>query len=367
MFSFPAMSTVQQSCPQCSSVLELPAESTGRLAKCPACQATFRIGETSQDSEKAAGPTSVQPDSKDATGTADSSHSQADDPHRMPIVKKTIEQVLPIGWSIFLVNWKPSVASCAIAAVAFGVLVVLPVWFFSSLAGTLAVLGMMIMVPITLAVVAYLLVGMCRVHLAIARHEPTPLKQLTPPLPVFLRFLPGYGLLIALGACVTGIALAVVFAMAYSGNMQGANMVGVLLVFVTTILATIAQWYLWSWLMVASDGKTTPMGSLAVSVEVTNQNKLMSFFLVIIAVVLSLAGSLLCYVGHVVTTPLTLVLFAVGYLLCTNQPVADPSEYTGDDYIGRQPKGANTPVQAEVIDGDHADSDTENDTENNGA
>lgn len=37
------MSTVRQPCPQCQRTLELPLTAIGRMAKCPACDATFRV------------------------------------------------------------------------------------------------------------------------------------------------------------------------------------------------------------------------------------------------------------------------------------------------------------------------------------
>ncbi len=40
------MNTLRQRCPACDSQLELPAESAGKLGQCPACNATFTIGES---------------------------------------------------------------------------------------------------------------------------------------------------------------------------------------------------------------------------------------------------------------------------------------------------------------------------------
>jgi hypothetical protein len=46
--------------------------------------------------------------------------------------------------------------------------------------------------------------------------------------------------------------------------------------------------------------------------------------LLVVTIVLSIAGTMFCYVGHLITTPLTMLLLAVAYLLMTNQQVSDP-------------------------------------------
>ena len=93
-------------------------------------------------------------------------------------------------------------------------------------------------------------------------------------------------------------------------------------------------------MMVASDGKTSAFGTLKVAANITMRNKLSSFFIVIVAVVLSLVGSLLCYVGHVVTSPMTLVLFAVGYLMMTDQEIFEHALARNAQTAGQQSDGS---------------------------
>lgn len=298
------MATLLETCPECSRALELPADSVGRLAKCPACEATFRIGQ-------------IEPSGSVSDG-------------RLQIIQVAIEDLLSPTITIFKRDWLPSVGSCLIITVAGAILIGLPAWVLSMMSGAnqqlYAVIGVMLLIPYSIMLSAYALVGLCRVHLAIARGEPEPLSELLPSTEQVLRFLPSYTLLFLLVAFVFGVGIGAVVITATAANAQLANFVGVIVAFVLMVAVTVLQWYLWAWMMAASDGKCTVLGSLKVASSITLQNKLCSFFIVIIAVVLSLVGSLTCYVGHIVTSPLTLLLFAVGYLLTTNQAVAAASE-----------------------------------------
>lgn len=302
------MSTFLQTCPDCSRSLELPAEARGRLAKCPACEATFRA------------------DLVEATdqGTLASGRPQ--------IIQLSIEDILSPTLAIFRVHWKPSVISCLIIAAASVVLIGIPAWVLWTLSSGgqrwVAVIGVMLMVPYSLLLGAYALVGLSRVHLAIARGEPDVLEQLKPSTDRVLRFLPSYLLMFLAIALVFGIGISLVLVTAVSGQPHLSKLVGIVVAFAIMVVVTVLQWYFWAWMMAASDGKCTVLGSLKVAASITMRNRLCSFFIVIIAVVLSLVGSLMCYVGHIVTSPLTLLLFAVGYLLITDQSIADPAEET---------------------------------------
>ena len=329
------MSTIHQPCPECSQVLELPGEAVGRLAQCPACDAKFRIAaESPKDDSETPPETPKSDDVESDTDVADSSHPTAassDPPEGTPaIVSRSIEEILPLAWQIFKHRWNQSILSCVIVAAIVAVAVGLPALGLRWLAvrsTMLAVLGIAITVPYVIWVSACSLVGLCRVHLAIARNEPSPINELRPNSKLIIRFLPSYILLMCGLMLLVGVGVGVVAAAAMSGSTELANVLGVVMTFVITTLGTIIQWYLWSWMMAASDGKTTPMGSLSVATQITSQNRLCSFYIVIVAVVLSLLGSLACYVGHFVSIPITLLLFAVGYLKCSNQVVVDPIEY----------------------------------------
>lgn len=287
----------------------------GRLAQCPACQATFRVGE---------------PDAPELAQQEPDSRAQDHQPphsNQAAIKKINIEQIAAQTWAIFKVSWIASVLSCVIVAAVVAVLLGFPAWVVTSSMANQPLyqaIAVMILIPYALIVTAYALIGICRVHLAIVRGEPQPLHALKTPTDLLIRFLPSYLLLFLVIALIFGFGFGLIVITAAFGSPPLTNFVGVLVAFMLMVAVTVIQWYLWAWMMAASDGKCTAMGSLKVASNIAMQNKVCSFFLVIIAVALSLIGSLTCYVGHIVTSPLTLLLFAVGYLLATNQPTADP-------------------------------------------
>ena len=303
------MSTLLQTCPECSSSLELPAGALGRLAKCPACEATFRIG----------GPDDSEPEDPETTNAAST--------HSLQLNEIAIEDVLATTWSIFRASWKTSILSCLVTLLAALVLVGIPTWVILSLVSSgqtlLAAICMIFIVPYAVLLGAYGLLGLCRVHLTIARGQADPLHNWKPPNELMFRFLPSYLLVVLIMAIVLGIGFGVVVIATSSGQPQLTKLIGAVVAFAVMVTVTVIQWYLWPWMMAASDGKCTAFGSLKIASSITQRNKLTSFFVVLIAVVLSLVGSLACYVGHVVTLPLTLLLFAVGYLMATNQSIAD--------------------------------------------
>ena len=325
------MNSIEQLCPQCSRMLELPAESTGKMAKCPACEATFRVGDdhptTGTTAETTAGASFDAGSHTSEAQTRETAVHTGNPFGREPltIVTRNIDEIASASKRIFLTRWKPSVLSCVIA-LAVSLLITGVMFGLAALAkavagniGTMAVI--MLSVPVGILASIYLLVGVGRVHLTIARNEASPISNLKPPQDVVLRGLVSYlalviilfGLL-AIGGLLVGVA-------AVFGNQAVASATGMLVTIVLSVVLMFMQWLMWAWIMVVSDGKATPIGALRVAYQITVQNKLTSFFVVLITIALSMIGSLACYVGHVVTTPATLVLFAVGYLMMTDQSV----------------------------------------------
>ena len=92
------------------------------------------------------------------------------------------------------------------------------------------------------------------------------------------------------------------------------------------VLAFGLAWQLWAALLVCADDKGTAFGSIRASQAIATRNRLTSFFIVLIALVLLLLGTLMGIIGNVVTAPLTMLMFAVSYLLMTGQDVADPRD-----------------------------------------
>ncbi|TWT81060.1 hypothetical protein CA13_25070 [Planctomycetes bacterium CA13] len=375
------MNAYRQVCPSCRRELELPADSVGRLAKCPACETTFRVGESSSasgqsdlgqsdsgqsdsgqsDSASSAELSPTNPFAKPVeenpmggtSGPAQPSGQprSAGDPSvsnpyqpatalphpvktvgAIEIVQRPIEDIFSPSWSIFKERWSPLILSTLIIIVAVGVLTLVPFVLLGILAnGGNEVLGaafVLIFMPIALLIGAYTTVGLARVALAVARNEPEPMSQLMPPMNLVVRLIVGGAAMIGATMLLFGVFAALAVALAAITNNEGiAFGVGILGVGVMVILSFLAQWLLWPWVFVVSDGKGTALGSINAAVQISLNNKLTSVIVVVISVVLSMVGSSLCYVGQLVTTPFTLLIFAVGYLVLTNQPVSDPAAY----------------------------------------
>ena len=150
------------------------------------------------------------------------------------------------------------------------------------------------------------------------------MSKLIPPIGIVVRFLVGAGVMTAFVAVVGIIIGGLMSLVSASGNNGLVTLATVIVFFAATVLSMVAYWLLWSWLFIVSDGRGTAFGSMQAAVALTMHNKTPSLLLVVISIVLAIVGTTLCYVGHLITTPLTMLLFAVAYLLMTNQQVSDP-------------------------------------------
>lgn len=356
------MEMLQQDCPECGRLLELPAGSAGRLAKCPACEATFRVPQTDRaassspwsDPLPATGDrTSIQkpaadeffPDRGEPARSApkdfnpyqaspSASSSSRVGPYE--IVDRSIDQILSPTWAIFAERWPPVILSMLILV---GAALLLFVAFFvaalliAALAGagggaeTAALTtGLMMLFLIfggSLGL-GYLHVGMARVMLAVARGTPAPLAEMLAPLPIFLRFL-GSLLLLMLFTLPIWLFLIVGVGAAQGFGDDAGALAGLMGSLLGSLAGAIFQFFLWPWFPVVCDGRSTALGSIRDSFVIAMSNKLTSFVLVVCSFGLSLVGTLLCYVGQVVTYPLSFLLFVVAYLLITNQRLSVPT------------------------------------------
>ncbi|TWU31711.1 hypothetical protein [Novipirellula artificiosorum] len=355
------MSIYRQNCPSCGRQLELPGDAMGKVAKCPACEATFRIGETaalppstptppSPPSVAANNPFSqpISADPASAGPAAAASSAAANQPGvtnpyhpatEMPppvakigeleIVQRPIEDIFSPTMSIFGARWAPLILSSLIVFLAMGLLTGIPFIVLMVIADggndfTAAIL-MLFFMPIAIFLGAYVTVGLARVALAVARNESEPLSQLIPPLNLVFRFLGG-GLLMVLAVAVVVAAFAAIAALLAAITQNETVAVGVVGIgmLILFLVSMAAQWLLWPWVFVVSDGKASAIGSIRAAFQIVMNNKVTSLLIVVISVGLSMLGNLLCYVGLIVTQPLTLLMFAVGYLVLTNQPISNP-------------------------------------------
>lgn len=254
------------------------------------------------------------------------------------VVDRSIEPIVSSTLSIFGRGWAPVILSGVIALIAVLVAIFVPlgiIILFSAVATEagapvgpgifLAVGGSLLILPLLALLGAYLTVGMSRVMLAVSRDEPSPLAEMMPPMVLVARLLLG-GLVLFLLFMLVMVVLGMIsmWAQMMGGNDMAIAAISTLGTILGSISGFVIQFFIWPWFYVVSDGKSTALAALRHSFGIAMHNKITSFLLVLISSVLSIAGTLTCYIGQLVTFPLSMLMFAVGYLLITNQPVRDP-------------------------------------------
>ncbi|MEM1068591.1 MAG: hypothetical protein AAGI63_06835 [Planctomycetota bacterium] len=433
------MKSIRLSCPSCERELELPATAVGRLAQCPACQATFRVASdeptdanvisaipvpeppTPPTTQDAATP--EPPDEPGTASTVDSYWGQplpernqgvpvqqataeptqqteapqpsdqtnaepiaAPDPHGrdlashqnqaepnpftsplesgmaapmpnanpyestsqnipvsaaggVPIVHRGFEQIFSPTMSIYG-NRLGQLLLGFLLTVIIGFLGFYG-WAYSLISidesigdPVTSILGLASL-PFVIFFACFLTVGLTRHTIAIARNSPSPFREFLPPLRIVLRFLAG-GLLLMLGLGALGglgaLMLDVIIPAIFSEQVVIA--ISIITVFGSTVLAMALYWILWAWVFIVSDGRASIVGAFRASLDLTRHNRMTSLLMVIAGVTLTLAGAASCYVGMLLTVPLANLMFAVGYLLMTNQSVQvanDPPPDTRND------------------------------------
>lgn len=334
------MNSIQQTCPTCLRLLELPADSAGRKARCPACQTEFVIGSSAADANPFAKPIGAEivdeRPTRSSGGTnpyqpaaAVSTAGQTVSVGSFRISQRSVEEIFGATWAMFKARWQSLVGAFALV---FGISIAMMI--ASAVIGAIAqqtldrttssiVSGMLNVVTTPISVWLYL--GLVCNALAVARDEPSPLGRLMPPMLSFYRFLGGGVLLtLALGGvlAVVGGIVAVLLAIGAGDQLAFGLILLVVLVSVPVMMA--AYWMLWSWPMAVADGRATWLDSFRVAYQISMQNKMTSFLLIILTALLGIAGLMACYVGQIFTTPLATLMLATAYLMMTTQPIADP-------------------------------------------
>lgn len=352
-------------------MLELPRSAAGRMAKCPACEATFpavaadthaaptelhasppqhpetQPAEPSSPLSNPYAASSQNPYSQPLGGSgsainpppqlapvnpyrpAEETPTPVAQVGRLTIVSRSIENIFSPTFPIFSQRWGSMVpAVILVLFVSFAILIVttiVDVAIRDAADGIVAAGISLIMNIGGYLVSSYLYLGLTRNAIAVARNEPAPFSFVFPPLGIYLRFLAG-GLLLMLAfvvvATVIGGAIAVIATLG-----AGQELIAVALIAAAVLLLPamfVAWWLLWSWPFIVSDDKGTAIGSMRAAYAITMNNKATSLLLLLVTGALSTAGMLACYIGTIITTPLTLLMMAIGYLLITNQEIEDP-------------------------------------------
>ncbi len=339
------MSQLRQPCPTCGRTLELPTSAVGRLAKCPACDATFTVtgpapivdaGARPDENPRASAP--GYPPSPTGAMPTTSPYAPSFTPapvvtvENIEIVQRAVEEIISPAWNIFVARWSPLVLSMLIVIVASIAVLAIPAVALIALAandaGITLGLGIVALIPLLLIASTYAWIGLTRVAIAVARNAPEPLGHLYAPMHLVWRMIlvsivlwfATMAVLAVVGGGLGGIAFAV-------GGEELAS-IGVFFAFgILSIAGFAIQIVLWPLPFIISDDKSTAMGAIRISFAVAMQNKLTSFLLILLQMVLSMVGSSICYVGLLVTQPLTLLVFAVAYLMMTRQAIADPKAF----------------------------------------
>ncbi len=344
-----AMNTLKFPCPSCGRQLELPSEAHGRLAQCPACLGTFVTGES-----EAALP-SLEPVSdsipSDPRHSEEASvfhpfasplQSQVEMPLTMnpyqpsyqsepvavlgdvEIVSRSFEDCFSPTLSIFGDRLGQLVLAF-LMAIAVGFVGCFG-WFAAvmivgqAVGDRAAAVAFVVTLPFPLLLSSYLTVGLVRNAIAVARNEPSPIAEMLPPLHIVMRFVVGAVIASVFLGAVVGVVLALLTILMRVAGIPGipASLLAIGVLGGSGV-SMIAYWFLWPWVFLISDGKATAWGALRLAYTLTMHNKATSILLVVIALVLSIAGASACYIGLIITQPLTNLMFAVAYLLMTNQ------------------------------------------------
>ncbi len=246
----------------------------------------------------------------------------------LQVVPRSVEEVFSATLAIFGARWGVLLGAFVLVLTASFAVYFVPMFVLAAIADAggdmFGYIGLAIWVPLMVIAGCYVSVGLARNAIAVARNSPAPLSELFPPLGIVVRFLIGVVILSAVVGILAGL-FAGLISLANSVGGGGVSIaVAAIGVIGGGILAMLGYWFLWGWWFVVSDGKAGAIESLKVAWAITRHNKMTSALMILIATVLSMAGASFCYVGLLATQPLTNLMFAVAYLLMTNQTLSDP-------------------------------------------
>lgn len=247
--------------------------------------------------------------------------------HAVPIVVRSIEEVLSATSSVFAAKWLFLVIAVPLMIVLPGIAAAIYVSLINALsragANGLAGLGILIAIPIAIGVYGYVSVGITRLLLAVARNSPTPLKDAMPTAPIVIQFLIGVGVILAAATAITLVGTMFIGIISTIGNEGLTGFVGGMAAILATVASLVALWLLWSWMLIVSDGRASFFRAVRIASTMTMHTKMSTALMILVGFALTAFGLALCYVGSLVTVPLVMLMFTVAYLLMTNQQLGD--------------------------------------------
>ncbi|WP_044252661.1 hypothetical protein [Rhodopirellula sp. SWK7] len=182
---------------------------------------------------------------------------------------------------------------------------------------------------------AYCMIVLVRLMLAITRHGESPqvrgvlanvMASLRVPFWSVLR-LSALFLIVGISmGTLFGIGIIAIVGLSFTMDPQTAIWVGTLSVGAVLIAAVfVLQWLLWPAVFFISDGRADLMTSLSWGARLAMRHRKLTLSLVTVYFVLATAGSLLFYVGQIITTPLAMLPLAIGYLRMTGGETEPPA------------------------------------------
>lgn len=356
------MDAIRQSCPNCERMLELPADAIGRLAECPACEATFTATapvDSNRSAETYQPPASAEPAAASDRGESFDWQSSDEHPFSVPLGAGQIESapleafraisqpvpserqltIAPAGeqirigpitadaFSIFSQRWPPLVFSFALVAATLLFFTLVPIYVIRSIGGAGGQLAAGVFVatwlPLLVTLVGFAGVGIMRVTLAVARNNsPAPMSQLSPPLSLVAPFLVGVVFVVLIGGTIGYVVLGVTLSLLQITLGPPAYIFMSVVAWVLIAAASlVAGWLFWMWPWIIADGQGTVLRAVKLAVAATLQHKQTSALVVLSAVGMFAMGLALFAVSLLILGPLALLVLAVGYLRLTAQEV----------------------------------------------
>lgn len=339
------MNVLQQPCPQCGRQLQLPSDSLGKTAKCPACDHTFTVSGmpggdapnpnvepspfSGGDAFAGAGPSAAS-----SNPYASPEQPQGIDQPFQPsgvgpsnIVPRAVDfgEIWNEGFAVFKSRWGSYVGGFALITVISIVLNIgTNIVATAAAAGDQAAAGILggLLGLCSGFIGNYFQLGYARACLAAARGQESPVqKNICPPFMAFLRFLGGsiiFGFIVMI--LVAMVALAAVAAGQADASLAGiVGVIGGLIVFGIVFYLFVSYW---PFMFVIAEDRFGLMDSIRLTREVTRQNFGTSLLMLVVGFFLFLGGLIACYVGMFATVPIAYAMISVAYLMMSSQPFA---------------------------------------------
>ncbi|MCM2370903.1 hypothetical protein [Aporhodopirellula aestuarii] len=123
-------------------------------------------------------------------------------------------------------------------------------------------------------------------------------------------------------AVMFGVGVIAIVVLSFLMDPKSAVWVGTLSIGTMAIgVVFLLQWLLWPAVFLIADGRADLMTSLSWGARLALRHRKLTLSLVTVYFILATAGSMLFYVGQIITTPLAMLPMAIGYLRITGGEV----------------------------------------------